>query len=43
MCVMQIVFVVCLMSVGFCFGTYLSLVPIIVGDYFGYVNFGLCT
>lgn len=30
-----------MVSVGFCFGTYLSLVPIIVGDFYGHVNFGI--
>jgi len=33
--------VICLVSVGFCFGTFLSVVPIIVGDFYGHVNFGL--
>jgi MFS family permease len=37
----QVVFVICLVSVGFCFGTFLSVVPIIVGDFYGHVNFGL--
>lgn len=30
-----------MVSVGFCFGTYLSVVPIIVGDFYGHVNFGI--
>jgi MFS family permease len=38
---LQVVFVICLVSVGFCFGTFLSVVPIIVGDFYGHVNFGL--
>jgi len=37
----QIMFVICVVCVGFCFGNYLSLLPIIVGDFYGYVNFGI--
>lgn len=31
-----------MVSVGFHFGTFLSFYPILMADYYGYVNFGMC-